>query len=281
MITRSSTLRRFLATACLASVGCTQEVDTDKPCRLTKDGWVCQDAGFRADTGAEIDQGVDAPSDTNPETPDTAQPIEDVGQAEDQGGTPDVRVEPMPDPKTCVEARNRGAASGKLTLDIGGRAVEVFCDMDTEGGGWMLIGRSSPNGASTSFGWRSKSGSIDDAASPYSLGEAGFAFNEMLLGNMAGPTTLGDRVYRIGAPDDFWNACVSAPCAVTVSAARGMCTNSSMFNNVGFNNSNDRFWFRDVPEDVTYGLTPGGFNTYYTDCIGGEVHAQQGMLFIR
>lgn len=260
-------------------VACDFSVESEKPCRVTKQGWVCEDAG-----SITADAMITPDSSTTPDAaldlaPDLPAPI-DMAKVEDAALEPDLPVV-LPTAASCVEIRDRGLTTGIHSVVVGGVDTQVWCELDVEGGGWMLIGRSAADAQSTSFGWRTSTGTIANPASPYSLAVTDRPFTELLLGNMAAAQELGDRVYRIGAPDDFWTACVAGPCSVTVAVARGACTNVVMFNRMGFNERNDQFWFRDAVEGIPYGLLPSSISTYFDDCLGGEVDGQQGLLFIR
>ena len=271
-------INRTILLGLVTLAACDNAVESDKPCRLTQSGWLCVDA-------STPDLGVaDATIDTN-----TAVDAADVLDAQADVVTPEPDAEidvapdapdPIPVATSCTVLRDRGESTGAHIIDRGGREVQVWCDMDVQGGGWMLVGRSAAAGGEP-FGWRSAAGAVDNFNVPYSLGEVDFPFTEMLIGNVANQNTLGDRVYRIGAPEDFWNACATVQCPVTVAVVAGACNNVVMFNRVGFNTSTNRFWFRDAVEDFTYGLIPTGISTYFDDCLGGEVNGQQGLLFVR
>ncbi len=258
---------------------CDFSVESEKPCRITKQGWTCEDAGSTTSDATAQPDTLTTPDAAVDLGPDLAAPI-DMAMVEDTALEPDLPVV-LPTATSCVEIRDRGLATGTHTVLVGGVETPVWCDLDVEGGGWMLVGRSAVDAQSTSFGWRSNTGTIANPASPYSLAVTDRPFTELLIGNVAAAQELGDRVYRIGAPDGFWTACTAAPCSVTVAVVRGACANVVMFNRMGFNERNDQFWFRDAIEGFTYGLLPNGISTYFDDCLGGEVNGQQGLLFIR
>lgn len=254
-------------------VGCDHSIESDRRCQLKSEGWVCDED--MADSVPDLDNG------------DMAQPTPDLGEqdtgsldmspVEDMETVPDM---PLPPATSCAELRERGESTGAHTIRHAGQDYEVWCEMEFDSGAWMLIGRSAAGG-SGSFGWRSQAGSLDNMAAPYSLGLVDFPFTEILVAAQGAGNSVGDRAYRIAAPADFWSSCQSTVCAVSVVPTAGTCNNVSMLNQTGQNTVTDHFFFRDVPEFVPYGLFPQGFNTFYEDCVGGELNSRQGLIFIR
>ncbi len=261
-------MRRFFSVfaALVLAAGCTPELDEEPRCRLTNDGWICDDGASPPDAG-NTDLGLD-PMDTGEQPMDSGNPPEDMGQ------------EPPP-ATSCAELKSRGdTGRGTRTIELGGQSTEVFCEQDLEGGGWMLVGRSVAGGGGN-FGWGSAVGSLADDNAPYSLGRTAGAPSELLIGNRGDGKSWGNRVYRVALPNDFIASCSAGACATTVTRVTGTCDATAMFNFAGRTQKTDSFWFRDVEGDNPYGLFPNGWNTFYDDCVGGEVNGSQGMVFAR
>lgn len=249
--------------------GCTPELDEEPRCRLTSDGWLCDDGASPPDATSDVGVVDDM---------ETSQP--DAAVEDDMGVSP-VDMGDEPPATSCVELRDRGdTGRGLRTIELAGQELEVFCDQDLAGGGWMLVGRSVA-GATGDFGWNTARGSVENDAEPYSMGRTDITVNELLIGDRGDSKTWGDRIYRVDLPDDFLNSCVASSCQTTVSTVTGACDNPTMFNFAGHVQRTDSFWMRDVAEEVVYGLLPDGWSVFYEDCTGGELEARQGMLFVR
>jgi hypothetical protein len=263
-------MRRFfmLIVLFVLGPGCTPQLDEEPRCRLTAEGWLCEDGGSPPDAATQTDFG---------------RPEDDAQAAERDIGTtprPDM-AQPIPAATSCAELKARGdSGRGVRTVEIDGSEREVFCEQDLEGGGWMLVGRSVAGGTGN-FGWNTSTGSLTNDGAPFSLGRPDIPVNELLIGNRGDGKAWGNRVYRVALPNAFIDSCAASACATTVTTVTGTCSSTNMFNQAGRTNKADSFWFRDVDGDNPFGLFPDGWRTFYDDCVGGEINGQQGMIFVR
>ncbi len=162
----------------------------------------------------------------------------------------------------------------------------VWCDMTTDGGGWTLVGRSAAGRHDgVAFGWRSRTGFVDDFAAPYALDATGLAFTEILVGDHGGGMTWATHAYRLAVPPDLLEAYRDSAAEVAeIVPVLGACSGDppiQMLAWVGHTGRDDHFFLRDHPEVVNFGLFPGGFNLAYHDCRGGLLDWAQGMIAVR
>lgn len=188
---------------------------------------------------------------------------------------------------------NASAPSGPyLIVDAADQELTVYCDMDTLGGGWMLVARSVPGGSTgDGFGWQSSSGAITSPNEPYSLDAAlvGVAFTEVLVGNRGPGYAWGENVYRLDVPNDFLVNTESSVPVSNLTTVTGDCHpdgGPDMLRNAGFVGRDDVFWLRDeVDFQSPYGLQPDGFNLLYEFSFactrGAELSGDSGMIFVR
>jgi hypothetical protein len=181
--------------------------------------------------------------------------------------------------------------TGIHSVHVGGQPdgveIEVYCDMDIDGGGWTLVGRSVGSAAQVPFGWFSSTGLVDDDLAPYSLdaGAALLDFSEVLLGNYTTGKTWGTNVFRIQVPEDFLYIYTDAPVELTPVTVQGPCAPTggpSHLRSWGFTELGDRFWFNDDVLDLTDGLEWAFLDTDSGGCTtGGDITSGSGMVFVR
>ncbi len=254
----------------LSLLGCEEE--PLPPCQLSQTGWVCpeQDAGKVDPT--EKDAGTD-PGENDMRRTDV---------------TPSMDMPPsMVEVTSCADVKTKSLPTGNYDIDINGQKTKVHCNSDIDGGGWTLVGRSVADG-SGAFGWGQKAGSVADDSIPYSLGANALSFTETLIMNYSSGKVPGDRQYIVSLPDDFLTAYATTSFATTVRSPTNSCQNAIngevdfIFARAG-KTSRDHFWFRnvDLSQDFLKGLGPAGWDLFFTDCSGGELHTKQGLIFVR
>jgi hypothetical protein len=163
--------------------------------------------------------------------------------------------------------------------------------MHTDGGGWMLVGRSVEGEFGGGlFGWGAARGDVDDLSAPYALDAitAGLQFTHILMGNRNEGMQWGNHVYRLRVPADFLDAVDAAVPTEQVDVVVGDCEpigGPTMLHFGGYTGTPEFFFFRDLDAHAQHGLLHDGFDMFWDDvfgCInGGGLHGDQGMIFVR
>lgn len=200
------------------------------------------------------------------------------------------------DNRSCAQVRDTAPApvvSGAYRLDPDGAgpgaAVVAWCEMQVDGGGWTLVGRSVVGGTASRFGWGEATGAVLDDTQPYSLDAAstGINFDRMLVTTHAGDKAIVDA-YRLRYDDNFWGNCGDRGCdldrwfGVAGGCPTSLNLSPTMLFYAGHHQLSDHFFFRDNSGAFETGLRADGWDTYYNACaFGAGLNGRQGMIFVR
>ena len=194
---------------------------------------------------------------------------------------------PPATPSSCralLEARPALARmDGTYTIKTASTEVEVGCDMTVDGGGWTLVGRSGKvlETPPAKFGWKYKTGRLDDLAAPYSLGATivGVAFKEVLV------TTIDrTQAFKFVVRSDFLASDAQIFATGDLTHVAGPCKGTpEMLRYAGAIELDDTFFLRDVMgTDQHRGLNADRLNLTYEDCDkGGGLDDKPGAIFVR
>jgi hypothetical protein len=228
---------------------------------------------------------------TNSNTQDIMVPTKNPAGWLSFRNTPFVNVSKTYQNCTCLSLRHLGVVGkGLFTVDLDGPGPQadstVYCDNDTDGGGWTLIGRSVSGGSSSSFGFTSNTGSPSIDTAPYSMAVSlsGLTFTEVLFGAYTSGKTWGPDVFRkTFNSDERLIYSVTTTAATPTTTVIGSAT-PSMFALMGKTSLSTTFWFRDCDASCgpssAYGLSPSGWVTVPGNN-GGNISTLQGMIMVR
>lgn len=236
------------------------------------------------------------------------EPAVDGSAPSDGGGTePSEDASPPPPDGSTTTLRDSCAAilraeptfagkDGRYRVDLDGRGpmapIDVYCDMTTAGGGWVLVARSVEGGDAEHWGWKFSTGTVDDDTAPYALDLAKnpvAGVSQMLVGSYsAGKKWL--RAYRYNLPSGFVSAYGAMGVELgTWTTVAGDCVPNPpqggpqlMLSWAGYTAHDGYFFFRDIDALEGFGLFPGGFNLAEATCDrSAALVGAQGMIMVR
>ena len=245
-------------------------------------GEVTTDAGSSSTTTAAA-----VSSSTEADATATVDPTSSTGEGtstSDTSGEP-----PFHDAADCDELRDVVAVSGLYTLPrpaFPDETVVVYCDMETDGGGWTLVARSVPGGAPGNFGWRARTGHPGGDGSPYSLSlqDNPFSFTEVLVGTYSAGKAWGEALFVIGVPSDLVLKHQNIAAPVHWITPLGPCAppgGPAKLQAVGFTARATSYFFNEVGSADELGLRADGFMTAAGCDAGGDLDGAPGMIMIR
>lgn len=224
--------------------------------------------------------------------PATSDASGDTTSASDGGSSTGGGPEVPADCKSLLAAQP-DTPSGEYVLNVGGdpaaATFTAYCDMDTDGGGWTLVGRSAAGSypSDFEFGWDTPTGTVADERMPYALGAkgAGLRFEEIAVGTHVGGNAWGDNVYVLAVPLDFLIIYEKAPYEVVPQTLVGTCAPAggpTELRWVGWTDFPTLFPIGPDPDETFDGLEPASFDANVADCdAGGLLHMQQAMVMVR
>jgi hypothetical protein len=166
-----------------------------------------------------------------------------------------------------------GSPSRVYSFEIDGEAVDHYCEMVIDGGGWTLVGRSAEGGSSIEFGWFARDGAIEDLSAPYSLGLGldDTWVSEILLGkSTADGLSLTEKAYVLALPAGGFPAAHrtdSVEGTLTLFESKN-CDNPapSELSHAGQTMATNRFSLSDEGASTGTGLFASGFNFNDNNC---------------
>lgn len=225
--------------------------------------------------------------------PDQVRFVAREGAATSSVGTVDLLLW---DNRSCLRVRDTAptpVATGAYRLDPDGAGpgldVLAWCEMQVDGGGWMLVGRSVSAGNASRFGWSDLAGAVLDDSQPYALDAqaTGLEFDRMLVTSHDGDKAIVDA-FRLRYDDDFWGRCGDRGCdldrwfGVAGGCPTSLNLSPTMLYFAGHHQLSDHFFFRDNSGEFDTGLRADGWDMFYNACaFGGGLNGQQGMIFVR
>jgi prepilin-type N-terminal cleavage/methylation domain-containing protein len=171
-------------------------------------------------------------------------------------------------------------------------ALQVYCDMEIDGGGWTLVWRSA-TGSTGNFSWSVSTGSVSNTSWAYSINltQNFIPFSDILIARNAWKNNI-DIALKIPNEKRLNFQSLTGATYQTSRQDTMLATwvkNTEVTWNQKFpftffwnTTQTSRYWFQHTATPSgTFGLNSNGFVTWGYNSSYGSWHLRQGMIFIR
>ncbi len=182
--------------------------------------------------------------------------------------------------------------NGKYIINPSGAGnISVYCEMDTAGGGWTLVWRSSAS-STWNIWWGTSAGSINTDSAHYSLWSrtSDISFSEIMVGRYSTKKNIDYAVkFTVNSSDlDTGSSATFATSWCTLMVDSWLTTAEKTWNHCtpftywwDANNTTNFFFRNTATASATWWLLPwsiwaGSYGASY-----GAWHGKQGMVFVR
>lgn len=189
---------------------------------------------------------------------------------------------------SCIRLKDVGAGktNGYYTIyPDGSTAIGVYCDMNLDGGGWTLIGRSTASWSSSSFWYTFTDWLVTDDTLPYSYWIAGvknFYFREVLFWSYSKWKNIWTNVYKKQYNDDFsYYASTGVILNTTVVQSECLPNELTSLAYMWHTSQSGSFFLWSTPTFASNSWLTASWFLYSAWCAAWKLETNQGMIFVR